>query len=91
MVGVAQLVRAPDCGSGGRGFDPRHSPHFFFQKPLQNESLRRVGIAPCADEVAPGLRIPSEPLIFPQVNPSDLQLVYSRQELSGHKDPQLLG
>lgn len=23
---VAQLVRAPDCGSGGRGFDPRHSP-----------------------------------------------------------------
>src|SRR5687768_11416707 len=26
MVGVAQLVRAPDCGSGGRGFDPRRSP-----------------------------------------------------------------
>lgn len=23
---VAQLVRAPDCGSGGRGFDSRHSP-----------------------------------------------------------------
>ena len=28
MVGVAQLVRAPDCGSGGRGFETRHSPHF---------------------------------------------------------------
>ncbi len=28
MVGVAQLVRASDCGSEGRGFDPRHSPHF---------------------------------------------------------------
>ena len=27
MVGVAQLVRAPDCGSGGRGFETRHSPH----------------------------------------------------------------
>jgi hypothetical protein len=27
MVDVAQLVRAPDCGSGGRGFDPHHSPH----------------------------------------------------------------
>ncbi len=27
MVGVAQLVRAPDCGSGGRGFDSHHSPH----------------------------------------------------------------
>ena len=26
MVGIAQLVRAPDCGSGGRGFKPRYSP-----------------------------------------------------------------
>lgn len=26
MVRVAQLVRAPDCGSGGRGFDSRLSP-----------------------------------------------------------------
>src|SRR5690606_9965673 len=25
-VGVAQLVRAPDCGSGGRRFDPGRSP-----------------------------------------------------------------
>jgi hypothetical protein len=23
---VAQLVRAPDCGSGGRGFETPHSP-----------------------------------------------------------------
>lgn len=28
MVIVAQLVRAPDCGSGGRGFDPHHSPAY---------------------------------------------------------------
>jgi hypothetical protein len=27
VVGVAQLVRALVCGAGGRGFDPRHSPH----------------------------------------------------------------
>ena len=27
MVGVAQLVRAPDCGSGGRGFESHHPPH----------------------------------------------------------------
>ena len=27
MVGVAQLVRAPDCGSGGCGFKSRLSPH----------------------------------------------------------------
>lgn len=26
MVIVAQLVRAPDCGSGGRGFETPHSP-----------------------------------------------------------------
>ena len=27
MADVAQLVRAPGCGSGGRGFNPHHSPH----------------------------------------------------------------
>lgn len=26
MVDVAQLVRAPLCGSGGRGFKSRHPP-----------------------------------------------------------------
>lgn len=26
MAIVAQLVRAPDCDSGGRGFEPHHSP-----------------------------------------------------------------
>ena len=30
MVVVAQLVRALDCGSRGRGFEPRHPPFFFF-------------------------------------------------------------
>ncbi len=27
MVRLAQLVRASDCGSEGRGFDPHTSPH----------------------------------------------------------------
>ena len=27
MAGVAQLVRASDCGSEGRRFDPGRSPH----------------------------------------------------------------
>ncbi len=27
MVAVAQLVRAPDCGSGGRGFNSPQPPH----------------------------------------------------------------
>ena len=26
VVDVAQLVRVPDCGSGGRGFNSRHPP-----------------------------------------------------------------
>ncbi len=26
MVVIAQLVRAPDCGSGGRGFETHWSP-----------------------------------------------------------------
>ena len=26
MADVAQLVRAPGCGSGGRGFETHHSP-----------------------------------------------------------------
>ena len=26
MVGIAQLVRALDCGSRGRGFEPHYSP-----------------------------------------------------------------
>ena len=29
MAGVAQLVRALDCGSGGRGFEPHRSPQYF--------------------------------------------------------------
>jgi hypothetical protein len=28
MVGVAQLVRVPGCGPGGRGFKSLHSPHY---------------------------------------------------------------
>ena len=30
MVVVAQLVRASDCGSEGRGFEPHRCPHFLF-------------------------------------------------------------
>ncbi len=30
-VGIAQLVRASDCGSEGRGFEPHYLPGFFFR------------------------------------------------------------
>ena len=30
LVGVAQLVRAPDCGSGGRRFNSARPPFFGF-------------------------------------------------------------
>ncbi len=32
MAGVAQLVRAPDCDSGGREFKSHHSPQIFWQR-----------------------------------------------------------
>ncbi len=31
MVGVAQLVRAPDCGSGGRRFNSGRPPYGFLR------------------------------------------------------------
>lgn len=52
MANVAQLVRASDCGSEGRGFEPRRSPFFIFLKRLlrffcfscYNKLYMRVGI-----------------------------------------------
>ncbi len=29
LAPIAQLVRAPGCGPGGRGFESRRSPHIF--------------------------------------------------------------
>jgi hypothetical protein len=40
MANVAHLVRAPGCGSGGRGFNPLHSPQvLIIFKRLLNRSL----------------------------------------------------
>ena len=37
MVDVVQLVRMLDCDSGGRGFEPRHSP--LINKSLNSEAF----------------------------------------------------
>ncbi len=42
VVIVAQLVRAPGCGPGGRGFESPLSPHFFVDQPL-----RKLGLFLC--------------------------------------------
>lgn len=34
--GCSSAGRAPDCGSGGRGFDPHHSPQNFYQRESLN-------------------------------------------------------
>ena len=31
MVGMAQLVSAPDCGSGDRGFESHYPPFIYFK------------------------------------------------------------
>ena len=33
MVGIAQLVSAPDCGSGGPGFESLYPPYFLGLSP----------------------------------------------------------
>ncbi len=38
MVDVAQLVRAPGCGPGGRGFESHLSPHYLNY--IQNTLLK---------------------------------------------------
>ena len=35
MAGVAQLVRAPDCGFGGRRFNSGHSPHVIYLRDIR--------------------------------------------------------
>ncbi len=40
MVGIAQLVSAPDCGSGGQGFESLYPPF----KKMKSFSLKRLFI-----------------------------------------------
>ena len=40
MVSVVQLVRTPDCGSGGRQFESAHLPHIFIEVNSMKVNLR---------------------------------------------------
>ena len=44
-VAVAQLVRAPDCGSGGRGFESPQPPLFFELCLVRSISAARTEVA----------------------------------------------
>ena len=48
MVVVAQLARAPDCGSGGRGFESLHSPKREYSSVAERMAVnhRVVGSSP---------------------------------------------
>ena len=45
VVGVAQLVRAPGCGSGGRGFKTHHPPHLHTSSNVSLTSSIYINIA----------------------------------------------
>ncbi len=57
MAGVAQSVRAPGCGSGGRRFNSGHSPHF-----LMVVFLLLINFSVLASSEKP---LPSQPLSSP--------------------------
>ena len=39
MVGIAQLVSAPDCGSGGQGFESLYPPLMGYRQAVRHRTL----------------------------------------------------
>ena len=70
MVDIAQLVRAPDCGSGGRGFESHYSPHMYWgvAKSVRQRTLTPscVGSSPAAPAIFDPLAQLVEHLTFNQ-------------------------
>ena len=59
MVDIAQLVRAPDCDSGGRRFESGYPPHFYIQVKIlytteygELSKWGRLRALPVADEAS---------------------------------------
>lgn len=61
MVVLAQLVRVPDCGSGGRGFEPRIPPK------NKKASLYGEAFFVHLREVYPE-RVEGSPLLYPKAD-----------------------
>ena len=65
LVIVAQLVRAPGCGPGGRGFKSRLSPHFYSQKASSQIQTSLLN----AHEVRPAVQIQCRLWKYPLLTP----------------------
>ena len=53
MVGLAQMVRASDCGPEGRRFDPDIPPHTFFPVAhIELETIKNTTIRGCSTAVS---------------------------------------
>ncbi len=71
-AGVAQLVRAPACHAGGRGFKSRHSRHFSLILSNRPVSAASCGIGACVEKASPQSRLrkcrrPRKILLIPPV------------------------
>ena len=56
MVDIAQLVRVPGCGPGGRGFESHYSPHFSSQSKIPSGGRFTLG---CSQAVRHGTLTPA--------------------------------
>ena len=60
MVGIAQLVSAPDCGSGGQGFESLYPPFGLIVTMGYRQAVRHRTLTPAfagSNPASPGLKM----------------------------------